>query len=84
LKARESCEEPKVVDVVGTSYRWWILDVTASTLDSTLAAGSRIMDVVTALGTSSRRAVNATGNVADAVWTSSGRRVSLGMISVFP
>jgi uncharacterized membrane protein YbhN (UPF0104 family) len=52
------------VDAVGTSYRWWILAAAASTLDSTLAVGSRTMDIARALGTSSRRAVNAAGNVA--------------------
>jgi uncharacterized membrane protein YbhN (UPF0104 family) len=54
----------RAVDAVGTSYRWWILAAAASTLDSTLAVGSRTMDIARALGTSSRRAVNATGNVA--------------------
>jgi hypothetical protein len=42
----------RAVDAVGTSYMWWILAATASTLDSTLAAGSRTMDVATTLGTS--------------------------------
>jgi uncharacterized membrane protein YbhN (UPF0104 family) len=54
----------RAVDAVGTSYRWWILAAAASTLDSTLAVGSRTMDIARALGTSSRRAVNAAGNVA--------------------
>jgi hypothetical protein len=53
------------------------------TLDSTLAAGSGTMDVATALGTSSRRAVDAVANVTDVVRTSSSRRVRSGMISVF-
>jgi hypothetical protein len=42
------------------------------------------MDVAAALGTSSRRAVDAAGNAADAVGTSSSRRVRSGMISEFP
>jgi hypothetical protein len=54
----------RVVAPVGTSYRWWIL-AAASTLDSTLATGSGTMDVATALGTSSRRAIDAAGNVTD-------------------
>jgi hypothetical protein len=74
----------RAVDAVGTSYRWWILAAATSTLDSTLAAGSRTMDAATALGTSSRRVVDAVRNVADVVWTSSSRRVRLGLISVFP
>jgi hypothetical protein len=41
------------------------------------------MDAAIALGTSSRRAVDAMGNVTDVVWTSSSRRVRSGMISVF-
>jgi hypothetical protein len=41
------------------------------------------MDVATALGTSSRRAVDAVANVTDVVRTSSSRRVRSGMISVF-
>jgi hypothetical protein len=53
----------RVVAPVGTSYRWWILAAAASTLDSTLATGFGTMDVATALGTSSRRAVDAAGNV---------------------
>jgi hypothetical protein len=73
----------RAVDVVGTSYRWWILAAAASTPNSTLAAGSRTMDVAAALGTSSRRDVDAVGNVTDAVQTSSSRRVRLGMILVF-
>jgi hypothetical protein len=74
----------RAVDAVGTSYRWWILAVAASTLDSTLAARSEIMDIAIALGTSSRMAVDAAGNVADVVRTSSSMRVRSGMISVFP
>jgi hypothetical protein len=42
----------RAVDAMGTSYRWWILVAAASTLDSTLAAGSGTMDVATTLGTS--------------------------------
>jgi hypothetical protein len=71
-------------DTWGTSYRWWILATTASTLDSTLAVRSGTMDAAAALGTSSRRHVDAAGNVANVVRTSSSRRVRSGMISVFP
>jgi hypothetical protein len=71
-----------VVDAVGTSYRWWILAVAALTL-STLAAGSKTMDAATALGTSSRRVVDAVGNIVDVVRTSSSLRVRSGMMSVF-
>jgi hypothetical protein len=74
----------RVLDAVGTSYRWWILVAAASTLDSTLAVGSRIMNVTTTVGTSSKRVVDATGNAIDVVGTSSSRRVRSGMISVFP
>jgi hypothetical protein len=74
----------RAVDAVGTSYRGWMLATASSTLDSTLAAGSETMDIATTLGASSRRAVDAAGNVADVVWTSSSRRVRSGMISVFP
>jgi hypothetical protein len=73
----------RAIDVVGTSYRWWILAAAASTLNSILAARSGTMDAATALGTSSRRVVDAAGNVADVVRTSSNRRVRSGMISVF-
>jgi hypothetical protein len=65
----------RAIDAVGTTYRWWILAAAASTLDSTLAAGSGTMDAATTLGTSSRRAIDSTGNVAYVVWTSSSRRV---------
>jgi hypothetical protein len=41
------------------------------------------MDVVAALGASSRRDVDVVGNVTDAVQMSSSRRVRLGMILVF-
>jgi hypothetical protein len=74
----------RAVDAVGTSYRWWILAAATSTLDSTLAAGSETMGIATTLGASSRRVVDAAGNIADVVWTSSSRRVRSGMISVFP
>jgi hypothetical protein len=74
----------RAVDSMGTSYRWWILAAATSTMDSTLVAGSGTMDVAAALGTSSRRAVDAAGNAADAVGTSSSRRVRSGMISEFP
>jgi hypothetical protein len=42
----------RVVNAVGTSYRWWILAVATLTLDSTLAAGSRTMGAATTLRTS--------------------------------
>jgi hypothetical protein len=74
----------RAVDAVGTSYRWWILAAATSTLDSTLAVMSGTMDVATALGTSSRRTVDAAGNVTNVVRASSSRRVRSGMISVFP
>jgi hypothetical protein len=69
----------RAVDAVGTSYMWWILAVAVSTLDSTLAAGSWTMDVATALGTSSRRPIDAAGNVVDVVRTFSSRRVRYDM-----
>jgi hypothetical protein len=74
----------RAVDAVGTSYRWWILAAATSTLDSTLAAGSGTMDAATTLGTSSRRPIDAAGNVANVMWTSSSRTAMSGMISVFP
>jgi hypothetical protein len=74
----------RAVDAVGTAYRWWILAAATLTLDSILAARSGTMDTATTLGTSSRRAIDATGKVADVVRTSSSRRVRSGMISVFP
>jgi hypothetical protein len=73
----------RAFDVVGTSYKWWILVATASTLDSILAAGSGTMDTAAIVGTSSRRVIDATGNVADAVGTSSSRRVRSAMICIF-
>jgi hypothetical protein len=72
----------RAVDAVGTSSRCWILAAAASTLDSTLAARFRTMDTTDSVGTSSRRAVDAVGNAADAVGTSS-RRVRSSMISIF-
>jgi hypothetical protein len=51
----------RAIDAVGTSSRCWILDAAASTLDTTLAAESRTMNVVNAVGTSGRRPT-------DAVW----------------
>jgi hypothetical protein len=69
----------RAVDAVGTSYMWWILAVAVST-HSTLVAGSWTMDAATALGTSSRRPVDAAGNVVDVVRTFSSRRVRSGMI----
>jgi hypothetical protein len=70
------------VDVVGTSSRCWILATAASTLDTTLTAGSETMDAANAVGTSSRRPVDVVGNIVDAVRTSS-RMVMLGMICIF-
>jgi hypothetical protein len=70
----------RAIDVVGTSSRCWILAAKSSTLDSTLAAGSRTMYTVDAMGTSSRRAIDVTGSVVDAVGTSSNRRVRSGMV----
>jgi hypothetical protein len=46
-------------------------------------SGSGSMDVTTTLGTSSRRAVDVAGNVADVVGTSSSKRVRLGIIYIF-
>ena len=74
----------RAVDALGTSYRWWILAAAALTLDSTLAAESGTMDAAIALGTSSRRTVDAAGNVTNVVRASSSRRVRSGMILVFP
>jgi hypothetical protein len=68
---------------MGTSYRWWILAIAASTLDSILAARSGTMDTIVVVGTSSRRAINATGNAVDAMGTSSSMRVKSGMICIF-
>jgi hypothetical protein len=65
----------------GTSSRCGILAATASTLDSTLAAGFGTMYVADTVGASSRRAANAVWNTVDAVGTSS-RRVRSGMISI--
>jgi hypothetical protein len=72
----------RVIDAVGTSSRCWILAVAASTLDTTLTAGSGIMDDANVVGTSSRRPVGAVGNAVYAVGTSS-RRVRSGMICIF-
>jgi hypothetical protein len=63
------------VNAVGTSSRCWILAVTASTLDTTLAAGFGTMDAANAVGTSSRRPVVAV--------VISIRRVRSGMICIF-
>jgi hypothetical protein len=72
----------RAIDAVGTFSRYWILVVAASTLDSTLPAGFGAMDTADIVGTSSRRATDAVGNVADVVGISS-RRVRSGMISIF-
>jgi hypothetical protein len=72
----------RAVDVVGTSSRCWILAATAMTLDFTLAAGSMTMGAVDVVGTFSRRVIDAVGNAANAVGTSS-RRVKSGMICIF-
>jgi hypothetical protein len=61
----------RAVDAVGTSSRCWILATTASTLDTSLAPGSEILD-----------AANAVGNAVDVVRASS-RRVRSGMICIF-
>jgi hypothetical protein len=63
----------RAVDAVGASSRCWILAATASTLHTSLAPGSGIMDATNAMGTSSRRPTDAVGNAVDAVGTS-GRR----------
>jgi hypothetical protein len=72
----------RAIDVVGTSSRCWILAAAALTLDTTLAAGSGIMDAANAMGTSNRRPTDVVGNIVDAVGTSS-RRVRSGMICIF-
>jgi hypothetical protein len=72
----------RAVDAVGTFSRYWILVIAASTLDSTLPVGFGAMDAADTVGTSSRRATDAVGNIADAVGISS-RRVRSGMISIF-
>jgi hypothetical protein len=61
----------RVVDVVGTSSRCWILAATASTLHTSLAPRSRTMETT-----------NVVGNTVDAVRTS-GMRVMLGMTCIF-
>jgi coenzyme F420-reducing hydrogenase delta subunit len=66
----------------GDLLQGWILAAVASTLDTTLAAGSGTMDAANAMGTSSRKPVDAVGNVVDAVGTSS-KRVRSGMICIF-
>jgi hypothetical protein len=65
----------RAVDAVGTSSRCWILH-------TSLAPGSETMDAANAVGTSSRRPVDAMGNAVDAVQTSSWR-VRSGMIYIF-
>jgi hypothetical protein len=65
----------RAVDAVGISYRWWILATAASTLDSTLTAGTGTIDTAATMGTSNRRAIDAVGNVTDVVGTSSIRRI---------
>jgi hypothetical protein len=72
----------RAIDVVGTSFRCWILAATASTLHTSLALGSGTMDAANAVGTFSRRPADAVGNAVDAVRTS-GRRVRSGMICIF-
>jgi hypothetical protein len=72
----------RVVDVMGTSSRSWILATTALTLHTSLAPGSETMDAANAVGTSSKRPVDAMGNVVDAVQTS-GKRVRSSMICIF-
>jgi hypothetical protein len=65
----------RAIDAVGTSSKCWILAATVSTLHTSLAPGSRTIDAANAMGTSSRRPI-------DAVRTS-GRRVRSGMIYIF-
>jgi hypothetical protein len=65
----------RVVDDVGTSSRCWILAATASTVHTSLAPRSGAMDAANAVGSSSRRPI-------DAVRTS-GRRVRSDMIYIF-
>jgi hypothetical protein len=72
----------RVIDVVRTSSRCWILATAASTLDTTLSARSGTMDADNAIRTSSRWPANAMGNAVDLVGTSS-RRLKLGMICIF-
>jgi hypothetical protein len=72
----------RVIDAMGTSFRCWILAATVLTLDTTLTAGSRIMDAANAVGTSSRRPTDVMGNVVDVAGTSS-RRVRSCMICIF-
>jgi hypothetical protein len=72
----------RAVDAVGTSYRCVILATAASTLDSTLTARSGIMDTADVVGTSNRRVVDAMGNTANGMGTSS-RRVRSGIIYIF-
>jgi hypothetical protein len=72
----------RAIDVMGTSSRCWILATTASTLHTSLTPGSGTMDIANAMGTSSRRTVDAVGNTVDAVWTS-GKRARSGMICIF-
>jgi hypothetical protein len=64
----------RAVDAVGTSSRCWILTAN-TTLHTNLAPRSGTMDAANAVGTSSRRPV-------DAVRTSDGR-VRSGMICIF-
>jgi hypothetical protein len=72
----------RAIDVVGTSSRCWILAATASTLHTSLKPGSETMDAANAVGTSSRRPIDAMGNAVDVVRTS-GRRIRSGMICIF-
>jgi hypothetical protein len=61
----------RAIDVMGTSSRCWILAATTSTLHTSLAPGSGIMD-----------AANAVGNVVDTMRTFD-RRVRSGMVCIF-
>jgi hypothetical protein len=49
-----TAEGTGIESTMGTSSRCWILVATASTLDTTLAAGSGTIDVANAMGTSRR------------------------------
>jgi hypothetical protein len=72
----------RAIDAVGTSSRCWIQAATASTLHISLVPRSGTMDTTNAMGTSSRRPIDAMRNAFDAVRTSD-RRVRSGMICIF-
>jgi hypothetical protein len=72
----------RAIDAVGTSSRCWIPAATTSTRHTSLAPKSRTMDAANAMGTPSRRPVDAVGNTIDAV-RASGRRARSGVICIF-